>query len=134
MKLSHLLSLLNLCLVESLRISCGTRGAGPSIIFPDTDLRELRCVCSDPDSAGTFGTLLFSSLFNPYLASFASTSRPVSQKISHIILSSCPNQNINLLLDLANLRTDAARLTDISFEKINKLTVELRLSKSLFFS
>ena len=73
-------------------------------------------------------------MFNPFLDSFSSTSRPVSQKISHIILSNCQNQNINLQLDLANLRTDAARLTDISFEKINKLTVELRLSKSLFFS
>ena len=76
--------------------------------------------------AGTFGTERFSAVFNPYLASFASSSRPVSQKISHIILSACNNQNINLQLDLENLRTDAARLTDISFENINKLSVELR--------
>merc|ERR1711936_390756 len=126
MKLSYLLCLLNIYLSDGLRISCGTRGAGTNIIFPDTDLRELRCVCSDPNSAGTFGTERFSAVFNPYLASFASSSRPVSQKISHIILSACNNQNINLQLDLENLRTDAARLTDISFENINKLSVELR--------
>ena len=142
MKFSSLLWIVNLYVCDGLRISCGTRGAG-SIIFPDTDLRELRCVCSDPNSgeqdecqvtshcnllrkAGTFGTERFSAVFNPYLASFASSSRPVSQKISHIILSACNNQNINLQLDLENLRTDAARLTDISFENINKLSVELR--------
>ena len=32
-------------LVSGLRISCGTRGAAIDIIFPDTDLRELNCVC-----------------------------------------------------------------------------------------
>ena len=77
-------------------------------------------------AAGTFGTERFSSVFNPFLASFDSSSRPVSQKISHIILSNCRNQNINLDLDLENLRSSAARLTDISFENINQLSVELR--------
>ena len=77
-------------------------------------------------AAGTFGTERFSSVFNPFLASFASSSRPVSHKISHIILSNCRNQNINLELDLENLRSGAARLTDISFENINQLSVELR--------
>ena len=65
-------------------------------------------------------------MFNPFLASFASSSRPASHKISHIILSNCRNQNINLDLDLENLRSGAARLTDISFENINQLSVELR--------
>ena len=38
-------------LVSGLRISCGTRGAAIDIIFPDTDLRELNCVC-DGDNGG----------------------------------------------------------------------------------
>jgi len=126
MKFLYLLCLLNICVAGGLRISCGTRGAGTNIVFPDTDLRELRCVCNDPNSAGTFGTERFSSIFNPFLASFDSSSRPVSQKISHIILSNCRNQNINLELDLGNLRSTAARLTDISFENMNQLSVELR--------
>ena len=72
-------------------------------------------------------------MFNPFLDSFSSTSRPVSQKISHIILSNCQNQNINLQLDLENLPTDVTRLTDISFENINRLSVELRLDLAIYF-
>ena len=55
MKLSYFLCLLNIYLSDGLRISCGTRGAGTNIIFPDTDLRELRCVCSDPNSGDIQG-------------------------------------------------------------------------------
>ena len=33
--------------VSGLKISCGTRGASLDFVFPDTDLRELKCVCSD---------------------------------------------------------------------------------------
>ena len=50
MKSLYLLCLLNISASDGLRISCGTRGAGTNIVFPDTDLRELRCVCSDPNS------------------------------------------------------------------------------------
>ena len=50
MKFFYLLWLLHIYVSDGLRISCGTRGAGTNIVFPDTDLRELRCVCSDPNS------------------------------------------------------------------------------------
>jgi len=107
--------------ISSLKISCGTRGASVNnIVFPDTDLRELNCAC-DNDGVGTFGFEKFSEIFNPYINAFVVGNRPVSQQISHIVLRNC--RDINLELDLINLRRDGARITDLSFQNINTLNI-----------
>jgi len=114
--------LVNICpSISSLKISCGTRGASVNnIVFPDTDLRELNCAC-DNDGVGTFGFEKFSEIFNPYINAFVVGNRPVSQQISHIVLRNC--RDINLELDLINLRRDGARITDLSFQNINTLNI-----------
>jgi len=122
---SYLLSFLVLVIIcpsiSSLKISCGTRGASVNnIVFPDTDLRELNCAC-DNDGVGTFGFEKFSEIFNPYINAFVVGNRPVSQQISHIVLRNC--RDINLELDLINLRRDGARITDLSFQNINTLNI-----------
>ena len=65
----------------------------------------------------SFGYERFSDVFNPYIQAFAERSR--GQKISHIVLRNCGD--IKIKLDLENLRTDAHRITDVSFQRMNSL-------------
>ena len=73
---------------------------------------------------GTFGFEKFSEIFNPYINAFVVGNRPVSQQISHIVLRNC--RDINLELDIINLRRDGARITDLSFQNINTLNIRFR--------
>ena len=67
---------------------------------------------------------LFSEIFNPQLRSFSSYIRPMSQRITHIILVNC--KTINIILDLDRLDRDASDLSDVSFEDIADLNIEFR--------
>ena len=72
----------------------------------------------------TFGEELFSEIFNPRLGSLSSCARPVSQKVTHIILGNC--NTVRIILDLDRVDRDAAELTDISFEDIENLSVQFK--------
>ena len=72
----------------------------------------------------SFGEENFSEIFNPRLGQISSYARPVSQKITHIILSNC--NRVRIILDLDRVDRDASELTDISFEDIENLSVQFR--------
>jgi len=103
-----------------LNIDCGTRGLGVGF---QGGHRELRCVCSSSLDQ-TFGEELFSEIVNPRLAPLSSFARPVSQKVTHVILSKC--NTVRIILDMDRVDRDATELTDISFEDIENLSVQFR--------
>ena len=92
MKFFYLLWLLHIYVSDGLRISCGTRGAGTNIVFPDTDLRELRCVCSDPNS-GDILEKYWLIIINCSINCFAVQPEPSEQRDSVLCstLSSLPS-------------------------------------------
>jgi len=112
------LSFVNIFVIDSLDISCGTMGIDVGL---QEEHRELRCICSSIPGQQVIEES-FSEIFNPQLISFSSYIRPVSQKITHITLVNC--KNINILLDLDKLNKDASDLSDVSFEDIEHLNVE----------
>ena len=73
--------------------------------------------------SGSFGYDRFSDTFNPFIQAFAERAQR-GQRISHIVLRDC--RDIKMDLDLENLRTDAQRITDVSFQKINSLGLRMR--------
>jgi len=103
--------------VTSLNINCGTRG------LDNRYQTQLHCSC-DYSNDESYREELFSDIFNPHLVPLSSYVRPVSQKITHIILSNC--KTVRVTLDLDRVDRDATELTDVSFEYIENLNIKFR--------